>query len=75
MQVKSIAECSKEEHSAIRLTFIKLPYVIKIFILSILSGRFTQVLPYNDEACFIEPQISHFANFISCENCYQNVIF
>ena len=39
MQVKSIAE-----HSAILSTFIKLPFVNKIFILSILSGRFTQVL-------------------------------
>ena len=28
MQVKSIAECSKGEHSAILLTFIKLPFVI-----------------------------------------------
>ena len=34
------------EHSAILLTFIKLPFVIKIFVLSILSGRFTQVLLY-----------------------------
>ena len=32
------------EHSAILSTFIKLPFVIKIFVLSILSGRFTQVL-------------------------------
>ena len=31
MQVKSIAEC---EHSAILSTFIKLPFVIKIFVLS-----------------------------------------
>ena len=31
------------EHSAILLTFIKLPFVIKIFVLSILSGRFIQV--------------------------------
>ena len=31
MQVKSIAECSKGEHSAILSTFIKLPFVIKIF--------------------------------------------
>ena len=35
MQVKSIAECSKGEHSAILSTFIKLPIVIKIFVLSI----------------------------------------
>ena len=31
MQVKSIAECS---NSAILSTFIKLPFVIKIFVLS-----------------------------------------
>ena len=29
-------------HSAVPSTFIKLPVVIKIFVLSILSGRFTQ---------------------------------
>ena len=34
------------EHSAILLTSIKLPFVINIFILSSLSGRFTQVLLY-----------------------------
>ena len=34
MQVKSIAECSKE-HSAILSTFIKLPFAIKPFVLSI----------------------------------------
>ena len=33
-------------HSAILSTFIKLPIVIKIFVLSIISGRFTQVLLY-----------------------------
>ena len=32
------------EDPAIRLTFIKLPFVIKTFVLYILSGRFTQVL-------------------------------
>ena len=41
MQVKSIAECSKgREHSAILLTFIKLPVVIKIFVLSIFEWPF-----------------------------------
>ena len=35
MQVKSIAENAPREHSAILLTFIKLPFVIKIFVLSI----------------------------------------
>ena len=38
MQVKSIAECSK--HSAILMTFIKLPFVIKIFVLSIFEWPF-----------------------------------
>ena len=36
----------QREHSAILSTFIKLPFVIKIFVLSILSGLFTQVLLY-----------------------------
>ena len=36
----------QREHSAVLLTFIKLPFVIKIFVLSILSGRFTQALLY-----------------------------
>ena len=40
MQVRSIAECSKGEHSAILLTFINLPFVIKIFVL---SGSFKRV--------------------------------
>ena len=40
MQVKSIAECSKGEHSAILSTFMKLPFVIKIFILSIFEWPF-----------------------------------
>ena len=34
------------EHSAILSTFIKLQFVIKIFVLSILSSGFTQVLLY-----------------------------
>ena len=41
MQVKRITE-----HSAILSTFIKLPVVIKTFVLSICSGCFTQVLLY-----------------------------
>ena len=40
MQIESIAECSKREHSAILLTFIKLPFVIKIFVLSIFEWPF-----------------------------------
>ena len=35
MQVKSITEYSQGEHSAILSAFIKLPFVIKIFVLSI----------------------------------------
>ena len=41
------------EHSAILSTFIKLPFVIKIFVLSILSGRFTQVLLYMNAVLLI----------------------
>ena len=35
-----------QEHSAILSTFIKLPFFNKIFVLSIFSGGFTQVLLY-----------------------------
>ena len=44
MQVKIIAECSK--HSAIFSTLFKLPFVVKTFVLSILSGHFRKVLLY-----------------------------
>ena len=35
-----------QKYCRILLTFMKLPFVIKIFVLSIFSGRFTQVLLY-----------------------------
>ena len=38
MEVRSIAECDKGEHSAILLIFIKLPSVFKTFVLSIFEG-------------------------------------
>ena len=41
------------EHSAILSTFIKLPFVIKIFVLSILRSRFTQVLLYLKKDSFL----------------------
>ena len=44
MQIKSTAECSTGSILQWLLTFIKLPFVIKAYVLSILSGRFTQVL-------------------------------
>ena len=40
MQVKSIAECSLFQHSAIFSTFIELPVVIKTFVLSIFEWLF-----------------------------------
>ena len=58
MQVKSIAESSKREHSAILLTFIKLPFVIKIIVLYILSGCFTQILLYSSLLSTQEPKLS-----------------
>ena len=36
----------KREHSAILSTFIKLPFVLKIFVCLFLSGCFIQVLLY-----------------------------
>ena len=40
----SLNACQK--YCKMLLTFIKLPFVMKIFVLSIFSGRFTQVLLY-----------------------------
>ena len=40
MQVRNIAECSKGENSAILSTFIKLPFVIKTYVLSIFEWPF-----------------------------------
>ena len=54
MQVKSNAECSD---SAMLLTFIKLPFVIKIFVLSFLSGCLRHVL------------LSTYMNFLFCGVC------
>ena len=54
MQVKSIADAPKE-HSAILLTFIKLSFVIKIFVVSIfewlLKTGFTVYSLYNAMHC------------------------
>ena len=57
-----IAECRSKvlqnaprEHSAILLTFIKLSFVFKTFVLSNLSGRLRQVLLYSQ----FYPQILH----------------
>ena len=51
MQVKSIAECSKGEHSAILLTFIKQPFSIKTFVLSIFKWLLKTGILYH-EFCF-----------------------
>ena len=53
MEVKSIAECSKGDHSAILSTIIKLPVVIQTSALSILSGRFKPVILYM-KSCTVE---------------------
>ena len=46
---ESIAECSKGSILQYFKTFIKLPFVIKIFVCLILSGFFTQVLLDNSQ--------------------------
>ena len=43
------------QNSAILLTFIKLPFVIKIFVLSIFEWPFYTVLPYNTLANSEDP--------------------
>ena len=51
MQVQNIAECSPGEHSAILSTFIKLPFVIKMFVMSIFEWLFyTGFTVHNSES-------------------------
>ena len=51
MQVKSIANLNApREHSAILLTFIKLPFVFKTFILSVFEWLLKTGLPVDDSA-------------------------
>ena len=49
----------QREHSAILWTFIKLPVVIKMFILSIFEWPFTQVLVYFGFKLRARPSISY----------------
>ena len=51
MQVKSTAECSME-HSAVFSTFIKLPVVIKIFVLSIFEWLFCTDFTVHISNCY-----------------------
>ena len=46
VEAQKMLSSHEGEHSAILSTFIKLPFVIEIFVLSILSGRFSKVLLY-----------------------------
>ena len=63
MQVKSIAECL--EHSALLLTFIKLPFVIKIFVLSIFEWPFYTGFTVYSRDNFIRN--THFGRYIQLE--------
>ena len=56
MQVKSIAECSKGSILQFLSTFIKLPFVIKIFVLSIFEWPF-----YTSFTAIYFAKISHYA--------------
>ena len=68
MQVKSIAECSKgdREHSAILLTFIKLPFGIKIFVLSIFEWPFYTGLTV---MCTMSSQLHQKPNLLQEKPC------
>ena len=46
MEVKPIAKCYKGDHSAILSTFIKLPFVTKIFVLSIFEWQLILLFEY-----------------------------
>ena len=48
VQVKSIAECSMGEHSAVLLTFIKLAFDIKIFVFCVRVVVYTAFIVFVD---------------------------
>ena len=76
MQVKSIAECSK--HSAILSTFIKIPVVIKIFVLSIFEWPFyTGLIVCNIMKRYVRPDLGpNCLQMLSAENTSrQSVIY
>ena len=62
MKVKSIAECSKGEHSATLSTFNKLPFAIKTFALSnfelLLKTGFTVIFSQIIGVAVVNPQAS-----------------
>ena len=57
MQVKHIAECSKGEHSEILSTLIKLPFVIKIFVLPIFEWSYNTGLKYSKFSFLSDKQL------------------
>ena len=57
MQVKRIAECYKGGHSVILLTLIKLPFVIKIFVLPIFEWPFNTGLKYSKFSFLSDKQL------------------
>ena len=63
---ENIAECSNGEHSAILSTFIKLPFVIKIFVLSIFEWPFyTGFTVLSSIFLFIKPLLIGFYDNIN----------
>ena len=57
MQVKRIAECCKGGHSEILSTLIKLPFVIKIFVLPIFEWPFNTGLNYSKFSFLSDKQL------------------
>ena len=75
MQVKSFAECSKGEHSAILSTLIKLPFVIKISVLSIFEWQFkTGLTVLYHKMIASEYQIISKAIFIQPSKMFGNLL-
>ena len=73
----SIQDLHCKRECSILSTSIKLPFVIKIFVLSILSGRFTQVLLHTLLICYVFLTFTHasrgVSHFCSClSEYYQN---
>ena len=65
----------QREHSAILLTFIKLPIVIKIFVLSIFEWSFYIVLLYSMEASFNKKMLMNTTTNVFTEKLETSITF
>ena len=75
MQVKNYFRKLQGEHSAILSTFIKLPFVIKIFVLSIFGTRDLFNISYSREL-YLVSKFLHFEEIVRVKMavCFEMIV-